>query len=86
MLHGRVPQLRRIEQDFLAFDEREFHRVLLTVCEDNSRAIQACEKRGSCQEGRLREAIFRKGRCYDMLLMSILRSGSRSQREDGADT
>jgi UDP-4-amino-4,6-dideoxy-N-acetyl-beta-L-altrosamine N-acetyltransferase len=64
-----------------AFDEMNLHRIQLTVYEDNSRAIRAYEKCGFCQEGRLRDAIFRKGRYYDMLLMSILSDGFRSQEE-----
>jgi UDP-4-amino-4,6-dideoxy-N-acetyl-beta-L-altrosamine N-acetyltransferase len=65
-----------------AFDEMNLHRVQLTVYEDNVRAIRAYEKCGFRQEGRLRDAIFRKGRYYDMLLMSILSDGLWSEQEE----
>jgi RimJ/RimL family protein N-acetyltransferase len=55
-----------------AFDEMNLHRVQLTVYEDNARAIRAYEKCGLRHEGRLRDAVYRKGRYYDMLLMSVL--------------
>jgi UDP-4-amino-4,6-dideoxy-N-acetyl-beta-L-altrosamine N-acetyltransferase len=55
-----------------AFDEMNLHRVQLTVYEDNARAIRAYEKCGFQCEGRLRDAVYRKGRYYDMLLMSVL--------------
>jgi UDP-4-amino-4,6-dideoxy-N-acetyl-beta-L-altrosamine N-acetyltransferase len=65
-----------------AFDEMNLHRVQLTVYEDNVRAIRAYEKCGFRQEGRLRDAIFRKGRYYDMLLMSILSDELWSEQEE----
>lgn len=65
-----------------AFDEMNLHRVQLTVYEDNVRAIRAYEKCGLRQEGRLRDAIFRKGRYYDMLLMSILSDELWSEQEE----
>jgi UDP-4-amino-4,6-dideoxy-N-acetyl-beta-L-altrosamine N-acetyltransferase len=55
-----------------AFDEMNLHRVQLTVYEDNARAIRAYEKCGFQREGRLRDAVYRKGRYYDMFLMSVL--------------
>jgi RimJ/RimL family protein N-acetyltransferase len=56
-----------------AFDELNLHRIYLKVYEDNARGIRAYEKCGFRHEGRLREAIYRKGRYYDELLMSVLR-------------
>jgi UDP-4-amino-4,6-dideoxy-N-acetyl-beta-L-altrosamine N-acetyltransferase len=67
-----------------AFDEMNLHRVQLTVYEDNARAIRAYGKCGFRQEGRLRDAIFRKGRYYDMLLMSVLSGEFRSEQEVGS--
>jgi UDP-4-amino-4,6-dideoxy-N-acetyl-beta-L-altrosamine N-acetyltransferase len=65
-----------------AFDEMNLHRVQLTVYEDNARAIRAYEKCGFQHEGRLRDAVYRKGRYYDMLLMSVL--SGELQPEDEA--
>lgn len=56
-----------------AFYDLNLHRVSLKVYEDNPRAIRAYEKSGFQHEGRLRQAIYRKGAYYDELMMSILR-------------
>ncbi|MBL7198581.1 MAG: GNAT family N-acetyltransferase [Anaerolineae bacterium] len=56
-----------------AFQELNLHRVSLRVYEDNVRGIRAYQKCGFAPEGRSREAIYRKGRYCDELLMSILR-------------
>lgn len=56
-----------------AFYSMNLHRVYLMVYEDNARAIHTYEKSGFQHEGRLRQAIYRKGKYYDELLMSILR-------------
>lgn len=55
-----------------AFEEMNLHRVFLRAFEDNARGIRAYEKCGFQHEGRLREAIYRKGRYYDELRMGIL--------------
>lgn len=55
-----------------AFEEMNLHRVSLRVYEDNARGINAYEKCGFRIEGRLREAIYRKGRYYDELIMGVL--------------
>ena len=56
-----------------AFQELNLHRVSLRVYEDNVRGIRAYQKCGFAQEGQSREAVYRKGRYYDELLMSVLR-------------
>jgi UDP-4-amino-4,6-dideoxy-N-acetyl-beta-L-altrosamine N-acetyltransferase len=55
-----------------AFEELNLHRVQLRVYEDNERAIRAYRKCGFELEGRMRDAVFRRGRYYDVLLMSVL--------------
>ncbi len=55
-----------------AFSGLGLHRVGLTVFEFNTRAIRAYEKCGFVVEGRAREAIFRDGRYWDELQMSVL--------------
>jgi RimJ/RimL family protein N-acetyltransferase len=55
-----------------AFTRLSLHRVGLTVFEFNTRAIYAYEKCGFKVEGRAREAIYREGRYWDELHMSIL--------------
>jgi RimJ/RimL family protein N-acetyltransferase len=57
------------------------HRVFLKVYEDNPKAIRAYEKCGFQHEGRLRQAIYRKGRYYDELLMSVLSHEFKGTRQ-----
>jgi RimJ/RimL family protein N-acetyltransferase len=55
-----------------AFTRLSLHRVGLTVFEFNTRALRAYEKCGFVVEGRARQAIFRDGRFWDEIHMSIL--------------
>jgi RimJ/RimL family protein N-acetyltransferase len=55
-----------------AFRKLTLHRVALTVFEFNTRAIRAYQKCGFTVEGRARQAIFRDGRFWDEIHMSIL--------------
>jgi RimJ/RimL family protein N-acetyltransferase len=55
-----------------AFTELNLRRVTLTVFEYNPRAIRSYEKTGFCHEGRLRGALLRDGKRWDMLYMGIL--------------
>jgi RimJ/RimL family protein N-acetyltransferase len=55
-----------------AFTELNLRRVTLTVFEYNPRAIRSYEKTGFRHEGRLRGALLRGGKRWDMLYMGIL--------------
>jgi RimJ/RimL family protein N-acetyltransferase len=55
-----------------AFERLGLHRVGLAVFSYNTRAIRAYEKAGFRVEGRLREAIQRKGEYFDEVQMGIL--------------
>ncbi len=55
-----------------AFTEVNLRRVTLTVFEYNPRAIRSYEKTGFQHEGRLRGALLRDGKRWDMLYMGIL--------------
>jgi len=55
-----------------AFETLGLHRVALTVFEFNERAIRAYRRCGFQVEGRAREAIWRDGRRWDEISMSIL--------------
>jgi len=55
-----------------AFTELNLRRVTLTVFEYNPRAIRSYEKVGLQHEGRLRKALLRDGKRWDMLYMGIL--------------
>lgn len=56
-----------------AFTEVNLHRVTLTVFEYNPRAIRSYEKAGFRHEGRMRQALHKEGRHWDILVMGILR-------------
>ncbi len=56
-----------------AFTTLGLHRIGLTVFGFNERAIRAYRRCGFIVEGRAREAIWRDGRFWDELSMSILR-------------
>ena len=49
------------------------NRVWLKVYEDNERGRRAYERVGFRQEGVLREDVWREGRYWDSILMSVLR-------------
>ena len=54
-----------------AFKELNLHRVALNVFEYNPRAIRSYEKVGFRHEGRVRGALLREGRRWDVLYMGI---------------
>ncbi len=56
------------------------HRVALTVFEFNERAIRAYRRCGFVVEGRARESIWRDGRWWDELAMSVLSTEGRARR------
>jgi len=62
-----------------AFERLHLHRVALTVFEFNERAIRSYLKAGFTIEGRARDAIFRDGRYWDEIHMSVL-DGDRAER------
>ena len=65
-----------------AFDTLGLHRIALYVFEFNERAIRAYQRCGFVIEGRARESIFRDGRWWDELAMSVIESDWRRIREE----
>jgi len=63
------------------FETLNLNRIYLHVYETNPRAIHAYEKVGFVREGLLREALYRDGSYFNVLLMSILRSEWKSVKE-----
>ncbi|HEX5450977.1 MAG TPA: GNAT family protein [Candidatus Limnocylindrales bacterium] len=61
-----------------AFATLGLHRIGLTVFEFNERAIRAYRRCGFQIEGRAREAIWREGRWWDEISMSVLASEWRA--------
>lgn len=56
------------------FRTLNLNRVSLRVYADNLRALRAYEKAGFVLEGRMREAVYKRGHYQDVLLMSVLRA------------
>ena len=69
--HGYGTEATRLMVDH-AFGTLGLHRVSLNVFEFNERAIRAYQRVGFLVEGRSRESIWRDGRWWDELAMSIL--------------
>jgi RimJ/RimL family protein N-acetyltransferase len=67
-----------------AFRVLGLHRVALSVFEFNERAIRAYRRCGFVVEGRAREAIWRDGRWWDELSMSILAPEWQARAAAGA--
>jgi RimJ/RimL family protein N-acetyltransferase len=63
-----------------AFGTLGLHRVALTVFEFNERAIRAYRNCGFVVEGRARESIWRDGRWWDELAMSVLSTEWHNRR------
>jgi RimJ/RimL family protein N-acetyltransferase len=57
-----------------AFGTLGLHRVALFVFEFNERAIRTYRRCGFVVEGRSRESVFRDGRWWDEIAMSVLQS------------
>lgn len=55
------------------FETLNLNRIFLRVYETNLRGIRAYEHAGFKHEGRMRQDIYKAGRYYDVLLMSVLR-------------
>ena len=63
-----------------AFSALNLHRVALSVFAFNERAIRAYLRVGFVDEGRSREAIWRDGRWWDEIHMSVLEPEWRARR------
>lgn len=55
-----------------AFNDLNLNRVHLMVLEHNKRAIELYQKMGFSVEGVHREAVFKEGKYFNMVAMSIL--------------
>ena len=77
--HGYGTEATRLMLDH-AFGTLSLHRIGLFVFEFNERAIRAYKRCGFVIEGRSRESIWRDGRWWDELAMSVLESDWRRAR------
>jgi RimJ/RimL family protein N-acetyltransferase len=77
--HGYGTEATQLMLDH-AFGSLGLHRIALTVFEFNERAIRAYRRGGFVVEGRARESIWRDGRWWDELAMSMLATEWRTGR------
>jgi RimJ/RimL family protein N-acetyltransferase len=66
-----------------AFTQLGLHRVGLSVFAFNERAVRSYQKAGFVIEGRAREAIWRNGRFWDEIWMSVLEHEWGRSHRDG---
>lgn len=78
--HGHGTEATRLMLDH-AFGTLGLHRIALAVFAFNERAIRSYRRCGFVVEGRAREAIWRDGRFWDEIQMSILEPEWRARRE-----
>jgi RimJ/RimL family protein N-acetyltransferase len=78
--HGFGTEATQLMLDH-AFGTLGLHRIALYVFEFNERAIRAYQRCGFFVEGRSRESIWRDGRWWDEMAMSVLESDWRKRRE-----
>jgi diamine N-acetyltransferase len=69
-----------------AFDEYGAHRIWLDVFETNARARHVYRTLGFQEDGILREAVYRSGKYYSLVLMSLLDREYRHRRESHPET
>ena len=79
--HGYGTEATRLMVDH-AFGTLGLHRISLNVFEFNERAIRAYVRVGFLIEGRSRESIWRDGRWWDELAMSVLVSDWKVARAE----
>lgn len=83
--HGYGTEATQLMVDH-AFGILGLHRIALFVFEFNERAIRAYRRVGFVVEGRARESIWRDGRWWDELAMSLLESDWRAARPTTSST
>lgn len=66
------------------FLELNLHRIQLTVMAFNTNAIKLYERKGFKRDGALRDAVWREGRYWDELVMSVLQPEWTPPRAIGA--
>jgi RimJ/RimL family protein N-acetyltransferase len=81
--HGYGTEATQLMLDH-AFGTLGLHRIALFVFEFNERAIRAYRRCGFTIEGRSRESIWRDGRWWDELAMSVLMSDWQQLRPAAA--
>ena len=65
------------------FATLNLNRIYLRVHAENKRAIRTYEKTGFVHEGRMREAVYKHGKYFDLLFMSVLREEWDARNKEG---
>jgi RimJ/RimL family protein N-acetyltransferase len=65
------------------FATLNLNRVYLRVYAENRRAIRTYEKVGFVHEGRMRQGVYKYGKYYDVLFMSVLREEWDARNKEG---
>jgi RimJ/RimL family protein N-acetyltransferase len=64
------------------FETLNLNRVYLRVYAENKRAIRTYEKAGFVHEGRMRQAVYKRGKYSDLLYMSVLSEEWNAYKEE----
>ena len=68
--YGTETVLLLLKYGFLTLN---LNRIMLEVYETNGRAIRSYQKTGFVLEGRKRQGMYKEGKYFDVLIMSVLR-------------
>ena len=82
--HGYGTEATQLMLDH-AFGTLDLHRIALSVFSFNERALRSYLSCGFVIEGRAREAIWRDGRWWDEVSMSVLKGDWEALRESQAN-
>jgi len=64
------------------FETLNLNRIALKVYADNPRAIRTYEKAGFVHEGKMRAAVFKRGKFGDVHMMSVLRGEWEARKKE----
>jgi RimJ/RimL family protein N-acetyltransferase len=70
---GYGTEINNLVLDY-GFRKLNLHKIYLGVNADNKGAVKSYKKSGFKYEGTKRDEIYRNGRYYDAIMMSILRN------------
>ena len=65
------------------FATLNLNRIYLRVYAENKRAIRTYEKAGFVHEGRMRQGVYKHGKYFDVLFMSVLREEWDARNKEG---